>query len=122
MQENLQHQDSPAAAAIERAQAYAAEVAVDPAESQTEAAWQAARHPINLRLTVPFPFGRFYLTILAGKERRNPERRVDERRKNPIATKWNIAFLGLLGLVTGLALFTVIQFAARMVLERAGVV
>ena len=122
MQQNIQHQDSPAAAAIERAQAFAAEQASSgEAAAQQDTSWQAT-HAINVRLTIPLPFTRFYLTIVGGRERRNPDRRIDERRKNPLATKWNIAFLGLLGLITGLALFTVIQFAARLVLEKAGVV
>ena len=122
MQQNLQYKDSPAAAAIERAQAYAAEEASgSETTAQQDASWQPT-HAINVRLTLPLPFTPFYLTIVGGRERRNPDRRIDERRKNPLATKWNIAFLGVLGLITGLALFTVIQFAARLVLEKAGVV
>jgi len=122
VQQNLQYKDSPAAAAIERAQAYAAEEASrGETTAEQDAPWQTA-HAINVRLTIPLPFTRLYLTIVGGRERRNPDRRVEDRQKNPLATKWNIAFLGLLGLITGLALFTVIQFAARLVLEKAGVV
>ena len=31
--------------------------------------WES-NHPINLRLSFPFIFGRYYLTIVGGKERR----------------------------------------------------
>ena len=81
--------------------------------------WRS-KHAINVRLTIPLLFVRCYLTIVGGKERRNPQRRVDERRKNPLVTGWNIAFLAVLGLITGLALFTVIQSAARFLLDNSG--
>jgi hypothetical protein len=79
------------------------------------------RHALDLRLSVPLVSSRYYLAVLGGRERRNAKRRGDERRRNPLATKWNFAFLAVLGLITGLALFAVIQFAARFVLETAGV-
>ena len=54
------------------------------------------RHSINLRLTL---FGRAYLVILAGPERRNRERRVLEREKHPLSTPGNVAALVLLAIV-----------------------
>jgi len=57
-------------------------------------------HTINLRLTL---FGRAYLVLLAGPERRNRARRALEREKHPLSTPGNIAVLALLA-VTGLAL------------------
>jgi hypothetical protein len=57
------------------------------------------RHTINLRLTL---FGRAYLVLLAGPERRDRTRRAIEREKHPIATPGNIAVLTLLA-VLGLA-------------------
>jgi hypothetical protein len=123
VQQNLKYQDSSATPAVEDATTFAAE---DPAGTaavtQVDIDSWCSNHPINVRLTVPLPFARYYLTIVGGKERRNPNRRDAERRQNPLATKWNIIFLGVLGLITGLALFTAIQFAARFVLENAGVV
>lgn len=123
VQQDLQYQGSGTAAAIEDTAAYVAGDASG-ADATTQAerdAW-LADHTINVRLTIPLPFARCYLTILGGKERRTPDRRASERRKNPLVTKGNIIFLGVLGLITGLALLTLIQFAARFVLERAGVV
>ena len=121
MQQDLQYQNSGTAAAIAGAAPAQADESVSAeATAQAENSTWQADHAINLRLTVPFL--RCYMTIVAGRERRNPDRRVDDRRKHPLATTWNLAFLGLLGLITGLALFTVIQFAARYVLEQAGAV
>jgi hypothetical protein len=91
--------------------------AASPADGRS---WDG-RHALDLRLSVPLVSSRYYLAVLGGRERRNAKRRGDERRRNPLATKWNIAFLAVLGLITGLALFAVIQFAARFVLETAGV-
>lgn len=93
----------------------------DAAPSARGDTW-GSRHAVNLRLTIPLLSARYYLTVVGGKERRSSRRRNNERRKNPLATKWNIAFLAVLGLITGLALLTVIQFIARFVLEKAGLV
>lgn len=123
VQQDLHYQGSGAAAVAEDTAPFAAHESAegeDAASAEGES-W-SGRHAINLRLTVPLLSARYYLTIVGGKERRSPRRRSDERQKNPVATRWNIAFLAALGLITGLALFTVIQFAARFVLEKAGVV
>jgi hypothetical protein len=124
VQQDLHLQGSGAAAVVEDTATLAASDPAGGADTAAQAdgdGW-VGEHTINVRLTIPLLSDRYYLTILGGKERRNPKRRRDERRKNPLATRWNIAFLAVLGLITGLALFTVIQFAARFVLERAGVV
>ena len=123
VEQDLQYQGSNAAAAIKDPAALgSADDDAGDAASQAEGDGWRAQHAINVRLSIPLPFVHCYLTIVGVRERRNPKRRTDERRKNPLATTWNIAFLAVLGLITGLALFTVIQFAARLVLERAGVV
>lgn len=124
MEKHFQYQGSGAAAVAKDKAALAAaddDAGSDAATQADSESWRT-QHAINVRVTIPLPFVRCYLTIVGGKERRNPKRRQDERRKNPLATKWNIFFLAVLGLITGLALFTVIQFAARLVLEKAGVV
>jgi hypothetical protein len=61
-------------------------------------------HSINLRLTL---FGRAYLVLLAGPERRNLVRRAEEREKHPLSTPGNLAALAALaaiGLCLGYAL------------------
>ena len=126
MQQNLKYQGSGAAAAIEEVEEIAAyEMGEDPAvgaaDQADDEAWRT-RHAINVRITIPLPFSRFYLTVVGGRERRNPDRRADERHKHPLVTKGNVVFLGILGIITGLAMLALIQFAARFALERAGVV
>lgn len=123
MQQNLKYQGSGAAAAVEEVAAYETgeDPAVGAADQADDEAWRT-RHAINVRITIPLPFSRFYLTVVGGRERRNPDRRADERQKHPLVTKGNIVFLGILGIITGLAMLALIQFAARFALERAGVV
>lgn len=123
MQQNLHYQGSGTAAVAEDTAPFAAPEQAEGSDgAQAESESWSGRHAVNLRLTIPVLSSRYYLTVVGGKERRSPRRRSDERRKNPVATRWNIAFLAALGLITGLALFTVIQFAALFVLEQAGVV
>lgn len=58
-----------------------------------EAALDDARpspHAVNLRVTL---FGRAYLVVLAGRERRKAERRAWERTRHPLRTPGNIVFL-----------------------------
>lgn len=71
---------------------------------------RSRRHPVNLRLSVPFIGSRFYLVVLAGPERRSRERLASDRQLYPIWTPGNllvilgataagaIALLALLGL------------------------
>ena len=129
MQQELQYQGS-GAAAVENSAAYAEDTAAyatddargsDVPTQAEDDAWRV-EHAINVRMTIPLPLTSYYLTIVGGKERRNPDRRADERYKHPLVTKGNIAFLSVLGLTTGLALFTLIQIVARFALERAGVI
>lgn len=123
MQQNLQYQGSGAAAAVEDMPAYETDgsAAASAAEKTDDEAWRT-QHTINVRITIPTPFSRFYLTVVGGRERRNPDRRAGDRAKHPLVTKGNIIFLATLGIITGLALLTLIQFVARFALERAGMV
>ena len=78
-------------------------------------------HAVNIRLSIPLFFTRWYLTIVAGKERRNRERRTQERRKHPVTRFGNLVFAAGCGLVFGLAALSVFQLAAAHVLLRLGV-
>lgn len=49
-------------------------------------------HPINVRLSIPTPFARFYFVALGGRERRSRERRIAERRHHPLHTTGNTLF------------------------------
>lgn len=86
-------------------------------EQQAEALKKAAadlrwgQHPINIRITIPAVFGRFYLVLIAGLERRNKERRKLERLQHPLFTPANILFfLGLLGAVFTISYIFSMQF------------
>jgi hypothetical protein len=77
-------------------------------------------HPINLRLSIPLLFKRYYVTIVVGQERRCPERLTAERRKHALVTRGNLIFFALVGTVIGLAGLALIQFATMSLFEQAG--
>ena len=64
-------------------------------------------HRINLRATLPLPFGAWYVTLVAGPERRRKERRREERKKHPLETTNNLMFLLSIGIVSTALLLTV---------------
>jgi hypothetical protein len=55
-------------------------------------------HNVDIRLSLPLPFRRFYLAVLAGEERRSPERREADRRRNLIRAA-NILFVIAVGVL-----------------------
>ncbi len=79
-------------------------------------------HPVNIRLSIPLPFRRCYLTIVGGQERRSPERRRAERAKHPLVTLGNIVFLAAAGVVIGLAGLAGIQMFVAFVFQETGFV
>jgi len=79
---------------------------------QKEALYKAAeestwgRHPVNIRLSLPLLARRYYLTIVAGEEKRSIERRSHERHRYPLRTAANVLFfLGLASVIYVAALF-----------------
>ena len=82
---------------------------VGPARSRE---WSSG-HPVNIRLSLPLLFGRFYITIVAGRERRSRERLAAEARKHPLATAGNLLFLTAFGTIAGLAGLALIQIVIR---------
>ncbi len=79
------------------------------------------RHPVNLRFSIPLPFGRYYVTLVAGKERRRADRLASERRKHPLLTFGNVAVFFGLGCVCGLALLALFQLASAYLLTQLGI-
>ena len=63
--------------------------------------WQ--RHPFDIRLSLPTPFGRIYLALIAGRERRSTSRLAVERA--PLARGGLAGLLVIAGIIvtTGLA-------------------
>jgi hypothetical protein len=64
-----------------------------PADVQRRETTAETRPPVNLRFSVPFFGKRFYFTLIGGRERRGHERIALERRRNPIRTRTNLAFI-----------------------------
>lgn len=58
-----------------------------------------ARHPVNIRLSLPWVGGRFFTTLVAGIEQREPTRRATERKSHPLHTVGNIFFAVGLGTI-----------------------
>ncbi|MEK7244830.1 MAG: hypothetical protein AAB223_02290 [Pseudomonadota bacterium] len=73
------------------------------------------RHPIDIRFSLPFLGGRFYVAALSGRERRPAERRAQERHHYPLRTAANVFFvLGLGAAFYALAL-VLVAFASAIV-------
>ena len=70
-------------------------------------------HAVNLRVTLPLLFGRYYLAVVMGKERRSEARLASERKKHPLITLGNVLLMLGCGTVVGLALLEVIGLAAE---------
>lgn len=49
------------------------------APGSSDAATVSQRHLVDLRASAPFPWGRYYVTLLVGRERRSAERLRAER-------------------------------------------
>ncbi len=71
-----------------------------------EGQWQ--NHPVNIRLTVPVIRRRYFLTIVAGEEKRSLERRAHDRHRYPLRTVANVLFfLGAAAIVYVGAIFVI---------------
>ena len=49
--------------------------------------------PVNIRLGIALPFGRWYVSVLAGRERRSRERLKGDRTARPLKTFGNAIFV-----------------------------
>ena len=71
------------------------------------AAW-ANRHRVDIRMSVPLLFSRYYLTVLSGPEGRDSQRRKEDGKSGPLRRLANVAFIGIVAAgfytVAGLAL------------------
>ena len=50
-------------------------------------------HPVDIRFTIPLPFGSFYVTLVAGRERRSLARRSVDGRSRPLLRLGNVMFV-----------------------------
>jgi hypothetical protein len=64
------------------------------------------RTPYPLSIRISLPFVRSFVAVIGGRERRSPERLIEEAKRHPLVTLANVAFVTLLTVVfTTLALF-----------------
>lgn len=62
-------------------------------------------HPVDLRFSLPTPFGRFYLALVGGRERRSAARRALDRNRFPAFTLGNLILLTVVFGAVGWLLF-----------------
>jgi len=68
----------------------------------------SSEHPLNVRVSIPIGAGRYYVTLVAGRERRARARLALDRRQHPLATPGNalfLAFVTTIATVGSVALF-----------------
>ena len=57
------------------------------------------RHPLDLRISLPWPGGGIFLALVGGRERRSPARRRSDRASRPLGTAGNILFFIMLAIL-----------------------
>jgi hypothetical protein len=77
-------------------------------------------HPVNIRFSIPLLFGRYYVTLIAGKEHRSGERLASERKKHPLMKLGNLAVMAACGTICGLLALSMFQLAIAYVLLSSG--
>lgn len=77
-------------------------------------------HPIDLRLSIPLPTGRYYVTLVAGRERRGFARRAADARRHPLITWGNVAAIFVLGSISGFAALALIQLVSANLFQELG--
>lgn len=73
------------------------------ANAMREVAWR--KHPVDVRMSIPFFRRRFYFTMIAGEENRSNERRKIEQSLRPVRTMGNMMFI--LGIAAFFYLFAI---------------
>jgi hypothetical protein len=64
--------------------------------------WPEPRHPLDLRISLPWPGGGLFLALMGGRERRSPARRRTDRATRPLGTIGNILFFIMLATLLAL--------------------
>jgi hypothetical protein len=72
-------------------------------------------HAIDLRLSIPLLWARFYLVLLVGRERRPPDRRSGERPLHPITRIGNAIVVAMVVVLILIPLFLAL-YAAKSTL------
>lgn len=66
-------------------------------------------HPVDLRLSIPLLWWRFYVVLLAGPEKRSPERRRSEQINRPLRAVANTVLFAVFLLLVIPAALGVVQ-------------
>lgn len=66
------------------------------------------RHPIDVRLSVPLPSSRIFVTIVAGREKRERRRRKAERIFHPLGTVGNVLLFGAATMVISVVILVAV--------------
>ena len=85
-----------------------------------ESEGEARRYAAENGMTYISPYND--LAVLAGQERRPAERLKADRTKHPLATRANVIFLTLCGVVAGLAVIALFQMLSVSLLQEVGIV
>lgn len=94
---------------------------------QRSALWGAAKpsswryHPIDIRISLPLPGSRLFLTVVSGIERRSSSRRRRDGRVRPFFTAGNIVFLVAI-FVVAVALGSVLTDALKWLTTEFGMI
>ncbi len=78
-----------------------------------ENAW--GRHPVNIRFSLPGVGRRYFLTVVAGEEKRSSERRAHEKHRYPLRTAANIFFFAGIAAVFYLIGIVAVAFQTSLV-------
>lgn len=70
----------------------------------------STEHPLNIRMSIPLGIGRYYITLVAGKERRARARLAVDRRENPLDTTGNVVFLAFITTIATAGSLTLLYF------------
>lgn len=70
-----------------------------------------ARHPLDVRITLPWFGGPVFLALVGGRERRSQARRQAERRRHPLVSLGNVVLFTAVGVVAILGAFALALLA-----------
>jgi hypothetical protein len=76
-------------------------------------ALRPARHPVDIRRTLSLGASRYYVVVLAGRERRSPDRLRAEKARRPLLTGPNVATMVGFGFLLLLSVIGAINLIVR---------
>jgi len=71
----------------------------------------SSNHALNIRVSVPLGVGRYYITLVAGRERRARARLALDRLQNPLDTSGNVVFLAFIATIATAGSVTLLYLA-----------